>query len=51
MTNKEKPIEEMTQEEARKAGRWLEWWSAVQKEVASKQSEHNMFVDYRPLRS
>ena len=51
MTDKEKPIEEMTQEEARAAGRWLEWWGAVQKELASKQREHNMFVNNRPIRS
>ena len=51
MTDKEKPIEEMTQEEARAAGRWLEWWGAIQKELASKQREHNMFVNNRPIRS
>ena len=51
MIDKEKPIEEMTQEEARAAGRWLEWWGAVQKELASKQREHNMFVNNRPIRS
>ncbi len=51
MTDKEKPIEEMTQEEARTAGRWLEWWGAVQKKLASKQREHNMFVNNRPIRS
>ena len=51
LIDKEKPIEEMTQEEARAAGRQLEWWSAVQKELASKQREHNMFVNNRTIRS
>ena len=51
LIEEEKPIEEMTQEEARAAGRWLERWGAVQKELASKQREHNMFVNNRPIRS
>lgn len=49
---KEKPIEELTQEEARESGRWLEWWTAVNKEVLRRQVyEHNIFEDYRPIRS
>ena len=50
MIDKERPIEEMTQEEARRAGRWLEWWGAIQKELARKQCEGNMFTN-RIIRS
>ena len=50
MTDKEKPIRGMTQEEARAAGRWLEWWGAVQKDLALKQREDNMFINKKPIR-